>query len=159
MIYKYVILILVAPFMSPLSERIENHLNGSSAPVKFNIPRIIREIVRGIRISLRNIIRELLLTVVLLLIGLIPIIGLISAPAIFALQAYFAGFGNMDYTLERHMGVRGSVRFVRTYKGLAVGNGLVFLLILMIPVVGLFIAPCLSTIAATVETVKRLNHE
>jgi CysZ protein len=158
-LYKYFILILVAPFMSPLSERIESHLLGERDSTRFSIGRVLREIVRGIRVSLRNILREIFFTLVLFIIGFIPIIGVVSAPAIFILQSYYAGFGNMDYTLERHMGVRSSVRFVRSYKGLAMGNGAVFLALLMVPVAGLFMAPGLATVASALETVDRLEYE
>jgi CysZ protein len=160
MAYKYVILVLVAPFMSPLSEKVESYLRGGEkASVPFSVSRMTRELIRGLRVSLRNIIRELLLTLILLIVGAIPVLGLLSAPAIFAVQSYYAGFGNMDYTMERHLNVRRSVEFVRDYKGLAVGNGLVFLLLLLIPFLGLFLAPSLATVAGTVETVKRLDYE
>lgn len=160
LIYKYVILILVAPFMSPLSEKVEAYLEGKGElNVPFSIPRAMRELVRGIRVGLRNILREILFTIALLIAAGIPLVGLLSGVAIFVVQAYYAGFGNMDYTLERHMGVRDSVAFVRDYRGLAVANGTVFLLLLMVPFVGLFLAPSLCTVAATVETVERLKFE
>jgi CysZ protein len=118
----------------------------------------MRELVRGIRVSLRNILRELLLTLIVLVIsGLLPFLAIFGGPVIFAIQAYYAGFGNMDFTLERHLGVRGSVRFVRNHKGLAIGNGAVFVLLLMIPVVGLFLAPGLSTVASTIRTIEHLE--
>ncbi len=157
--YKYIILILVAPFMSPLSENIEAHLLGRKSNVRFSLVRAGRELWRGMRVSLRNLLRELIYTVILLFFGLIPILGLLSAPAIFAVQAYFVGFGNMDYTLERHMGVKESADFVGDYKGLAIANGSIFLLLLMIPVLGLFLAPSFATVAGAVETVQRLKHE
>lgn len=157
--YKYVVLILVAPFMSPLSERVERFLTGRTEPGSlFDAGRVVRELIRGIRVSLRNIIRELFFSLLVIIVtAILPLLALVSAPAIFAIQAYYAGFGNMDFTLERHYGVRGSVRFVRGCKGLAVGNGTVFLLLLMIPVVGLLLAPGLSTVAATIESVERMD--
>lgn len=158
--YKYVILILVAPFMSPLSEKVEGYLRGAEkVPVPFDPARVLRELWRGVRIGGRNILREILLTILLLLAAGIPVVGFFSGAAMFFVQAYFAGFGNMDYTLERHFGVRSSVAFVRDYRGLAVANGTVFMLLLMVPVVGLFLAPSLCTVAATIETVDRLDHE
>ena len=158
MIYKYVVLILVSPFMSLLSETVENYLLGNKESIAFSLPRAIKETLRGIRVALRNLIREILLTLVLFIVGFIPVIGFISGPAIFVLQSYYAGFGNMDFTLERHFGVRESVSFVRSHRGLAVGNGAVFLLILMIPIIGLFMAPGLATVAGAVESVHRLDN-
>ncbi len=157
--YKYVVLILVAPFMSPLSETVEETITGDTSGVQFSVSRFIREIWRGLRVSLRNLLREIFYTVVLLLLGLIPVVGIITGPAILLVQAYFAGFGNMDYTLERHFGVRDSADFVKDYRGLAIANGGVFMLLLMVPIVGLFVAPCLATVAGTLETVERLEAE
>jgi CysZ protein len=158
--YKYVVLILVAPFMSPLSERVERLITGRQGKNSGCSPvRAARELWRGIRISLRNIIRELLLTVLILIVSaILPFLAIFGGPLIFAVQAYFAGFGNIDFTLERHLGVRGSVRFIRNHKGLAVGNGVIFVLLLMIPVVGLFLAPGLSTVAGTIRTVEHLGQ-
>ena len=114
---------------------------------------------RGLRISLRNIFREIFYTVILLILGFIPLIGLVNSVLILAVQAYFAGFGNMDYTLERYFGVRESNDFVKRHKGLAVGNGTIFLLLLAVPVIGLFMAPALATVAGTIETIEKLHPE
>jgi len=62
----------------------------------------------------------------------------------------------MDYTLERHFSIGESVRFVRANRWLAVGNGAVFMLILMTGI-GFLLAPPLATVAATIETAKRLE--
>ncbi len=116
---------------------------------------IISDFVRGLRLAIRNIIRELFFTLIILLLGLIPILSPFVAIAIFVVQAYYAGFGNMDYTLERYYRVKGSVDFVRDHKGLAIGNGTVFLLLLLTGIGFLFALP-LGTVAATTETLKRL---
>ena len=71
-------------------------------------------------------------------------------------QSFYAGFGNIDYTLERHLNVRNSIRLVRVNKGLALGNGLVFMGLLAIGI-GFLIAPPLAAVAATIETTKRLG--
>jgi CysZ protein len=74
-------------------------------------------------------------------------------------QAFYAGFGNMDYTLERHFSYKESIEFVKKRKGIAIGNGIVFMLILLIPVVGILIVLPLSIVAATIETLKALHPE
>jgi CysZ protein len=72
-------------------------------------------------------------------------------------QSYYAGFGNMDYTLERHFKYSESIDFVKQNKGVAIGNGIVFMLFLLIPVVGIILVLPLSVTAATTETVKLLE--
>ena len=154
-IFKQLVIALSSPFMSLMSEQIEKKMVGAP-PQSFKVSKMLRDLVRGIRIALRNISRELFFTLILFLLGLIPVFSPFTTVAIFMVQAYYAGFGSMDFTLERHTNVRQSVRFVRRHKGLALGNGAVFLLILMTVVGFLFVLP-LSTAAAASETLKRLE--
>ena len=93
-----------------------------------------------------------------LLLGLIPLVGFLSPVFLFTTQAFYAGFGNLDYTLERHFSVVESSRFVRKYRFLAIGNGAVFMLLLMTGI-GFLIAPPLATVAATFESVERLKNQ
>ena len=157
-VYKHAVLILSAPFMSPLSEKVENHLLGKEHTIRFSIPQMISDIIRGLRIAMRNIIRELFYMLLLVILGLLPIFSPFAAIGIFLVQAFYAGFGNIDYTLERHLNVRDSIHFVRANRMLALGNGVVFMGLLAIGI-GFLIAPPLGTIAATVETVKRLDSK
>lgn len=158
-LFKQLVLAISAPVMSPLSEKVERYLAGDAYPeVKFSLSGALSDLVRGLIIALRNIFRELFLTLLLLVLGLIPVLGFFSPFLIFFVQAYYAGFGNMDYMLERHMRVKGSVEFVRNHRMLAIGNGTVFLLLLLSGVGFIFALP-LATVAATVETYKRMNKQ
>jgi len=85
------------------------------------------------------------------------VVGLVSAVLIFAVQAYYAGFGNFDFYMERHFSVRDSVKFVRLNRGLAFANGAIFLGILAVPVVGVIFAPILCAIAATLAIDPKIN--
>lgn len=154
--YKHAVMILSSPFMSPLSEKVENHLLGIDQTMKFSLPQMLSDIIRGLKIATRNIIREIFYLILLLLLSLIPVFSPFTAVLMFLVQSFYAGFGNIDYTLERHFNVRGSVSFVRANKGLALGNGVVFMGLLAIGI-GFLIAPPLGTVAATIETTKRLN--
>ena len=153
---KYIVMVVVAPFMGPLSEKVETIVTGRELPSTANF---FGDLIRGLRITFRNLFRELFLTLVLLLMNFVPVIGQILGAALtFTVQSYFAGFGNMDYTLERkHFSVQDSVMFVRRHRWAAIGNGAVFLLIFLIPVAGWFLAPAFATIAGTVMVLKRLN--
>lgn len=156
-LYKNMIMVFSSPFMSILSEKVEKAMTGETN-FRVSKGRFIADLIRGLRIALRNIFRELSITVFLLLIGLIPGVSFISAPLIFLVQGYYAGFGNMDFTLERHMGYKESIHFVKRNRGIAIGNGVVFLGLLFLGI-GFLIAPSLGTIASTMGTVKRLNEE
>ena len=157
-LYKHIIMALSAPFMSPVSEKIEAHLTGIE---KHNHRKTSfrEQLWRGIRINVRNLGKELLFTLPLLLLKFIPVVNIFSTVLLFLLQAYYAGFGNMDYTLERHFKYRDSINFVGKHKGIAIGNGIVFMLFLLIPVIGVILVLPLSVTASSVNTVKLLEQE
>lgn len=157
-IFRQLVIALASPFMSPMSEKIEMRMSGVKHEIPFSFSKFFSDLIRGLTIALRNIIRELFFTLLLFLIGLIPIFTPFTSILIFVVQAYYAGFGNMDFTLERHHRVRGSVRFVRRHWGVAIGNGAVFLLLLLTGIGFLFAIP-LGAAAATTETLKHLEKE
>ncbi|APY11072.1 coproporphyrinogen III oxidase [Seonamhaeicola sp. S2-3] len=157
-LFKHIIMALSAPFMSPVSEKIEAHLT-STKPHSHRNTSFIQQLWRGIKINVRNLFMELLLTIPILLLKFIPVVNIFSTILLFMVQAYYAGFGNMDYTLERHFQYKKSLQFVRQRRGLAIGNGVVFLLLLLIPVVGVILVLPLSVTAASVKTVETLNAE
>ncbi|MFD2724850.1 EI24 domain-containing protein [Hyunsoonleella rubra] len=157
-LYKHIILALSAPFMSPVSEKIEAHFTGQPAH-SHRDTTFTQQLWRGIRINGRNLFMELLLTIPILLLKLIPLVNIFSTILLFMVQAYYAGFGNMDYTLERHFKYKESVQFVRKHRGLAIGNGIVFLLCLLIPVIGVLLVLPLSVTAASTRTVEALQSK
>ncbi|WP_452225550.1 EI24 domain-containing protein [Lacinutrix chionoecetis] len=157
-LYKHIIMALSAPFMSPVSEKIESHLTGKHKH-EHRITSFKEQLWRGIRINVRNLIKELLISIPLLLLKFIPGVNIISTILLFLTQAYYAGFGNIDYTLERHFKYRESVQFVKKHRGLAIGNGIVFMLFLLIPIIGIIIVLPLSVTAATTKTVELLRSE
>ncbi|PTM09386.1 MAG: coproporphyrinogen III oxidase [Bacteroidetes bacterium] len=160
-LYKHIIMALSAPFMSPVSEKIEAHLLGEDSKLKHQHRNTSfqEQLWRGIRINIRNLFMELWLTAIILIISLIPVIGWFTSLFLFFIQAYYAGFGNMDYTLERHYKYSESLTFVRKNRGIAVGNGIVFMLFLLIPVIGVILVLPLSVTAASIKTVEVLNSE
>ncbi|MDO6595959.1 EI24 domain-containing protein [Oceanihabitans sp. 2_MG-2023] len=157
-LYKHIIMALSAPFMSPVSEKIETHLTGieshSHRDTSFQ-----EQLWRGIRINIRNLGKELLFTIPLLILKFIPIVNIFSTVLLFLMQAYYAGFGNMDYTLERHFKYRESIQFIRKNRGVATGNGILFMLFLLIPIIGVILVLPLSVTAASISTVNLLKEE
>ena len=157
-LYKHIILALSAPFMSTVSEKIELYINGGLKE-NFRQTTFQEQLIRGIRISIRNLSKELLISIPILLLKFIPIVNIFSTAILFLVQSYYAGFGNMDYTLERHLKYNESIKFVGKNKGYSIGNGIVFMLCLLIPIVGVITVLPLSVTAASVQTVNLLNKE
>ncbi len=150
-IIRQLLMIITSPFMSLLSERVENQITGRKNGAGFSLPRMMSDMLRGLRIALRNMWKELLFSLLLLLLGLFPLFSPFAVAGIFLVQAYYAGFGNLDFALERRYRYRDSVAFVQRHRGLAIGNGAVFLLLLF-TFIGFLVANPLSTIAATINT-------
>ena len=146
-LFKHIIMALSAPFMSPVSEKIEAHLTGN-APHSHRDTTFLEQLMRCIKINGRNLLMELLLTIPLLILKFIPVVNIFSAILLFLLQAYYAGFGILDYTMERHLNYKNSIYFAHDNRGLVLGIGTVFMLILLIPVAGFFFAPTFATIAS-----------
>lgn len=155
--YKYIIMIVLSPIQSIISSRVESGLNGYETNENISTSSFFKDLLRGIRITFRNLSREIFLTLFLLLLSLIPAVAIVTGPLILLVQAYYAGFGNMDYYMERHLNVKDSAAFVSRYKWLAIANGGVFLAFLIIPVIGLILAPTFATIASSLEVHKRIE--
>ena len=154
-LFRYILLILLSPFLSFLSEKVDKYENGGDFP--FSFKQLGNDIVRSIRINLRNLFLELLLTLVFGLMTFIPLIGLLSPFAILAVQSYFFGFAMMDYNAERYKWDRKSTaKWMKKNYASVAGIGLAFHLCFLIPVLGWIVAPVLATIAGTL-TFLRLN--
>lgn len=150
-------LICTAPIMSALSAKVEYDLTGEDYSTGGSLD-IVKELLRSLRINLRNLTRELFLTVILLLLGLIPVLSIFSAVLIVLVQSYYAGFGNYDFWAERHFTFSNTLKFMKTVRGHLCGNGIVFVFLLAIPILGAFIAPPLATVAATIEGTRQLEY-
>ncbi len=158
LLYKHLVMALSAPFMSPVSEKIEKSLYPQlSLDRNYRDTSNLQQLVRGLRINLRNLLFEVMITIPLLLLSFVPLVGIVTTPLLFLVQAYYAGFGNLDYTLERHFNYPDSVQFVKSNRGYALGNGIVFVALALIPVVGIILVLPVSVTAASKTTLEILN--
>jgi len=152
----YIIIMLLSPVFAILSEKTETILTGNKYP--FNGDQLMRDIVRGVLIASRNMLIEIVYMVLLFMVSYIPIIGQFAALALFIISCYFYGFTFIDYTNERRrLKIKKSVYFIRKNKGVAIGNGFVFALFLLIPFCGTTLAgfvAIVSVVAATISTHK-----
>ncbi|PID69972.1 MAG: coproporphyrinogen III oxidase [Flavobacteriales bacterium] len=157
-LYKHIVMALSAPFMSPISEKIELYLNQDKKFHSHKTTSFSEQLWRGIRINIRNLFRELFISAPLLILGFIPVLNIITTILLFVVQAYYAGFGNMDYTLERHFNYKESIELVRKNRGIAIGNGLLFIVFLFVPVIGVILVLPFSVTAASINTAKLIHN-
>ena len=142
----YVILVVLSPVYSWLSERAETHLTGRTYP--FSFKQLLRDMVRGILIALRNMVVQTLISIVLFLFSFVPVVGMAAPVLMLLVSAYFYGFSFLDYAIERkRIGVRDSVRYVNRRAGAATGVGLVFAVALMLPLLNILVCSFLSMAA------------
>ncbi|TVR89602.1 MAG: hypothetical protein EA411_02025 [Saprospirales bacterium] len=156
--FKYAVLILSAPFMTVMSERIEAGLYGNNERGKLSLAGILSDLKRSFLLNSRNFLIEMLWVAALFAVGLFFPPALFLALLLWGVQAYFAGFGNMDYTLERYFNIRESIDFARRYRIMVVGNGAIFILLLSIPLIGALVAIPFATAASTVGVLRVLKE-
>ncbi len=133
---KYIVLIIMAPVFSILSERIDSIITGKT--YDFSSMQMLKDMIRGILIAIRNLIIELFWMAGISVLSIFSGgLGLLASPILFIISAYFYGFSMIDYTCERRkLSIKDSVKFVRHYKFFAIGNGGMYLLCSLIPVLG-----------------------
>lgn len=147
----YLVMIALSPVFSLAAERTLSIMGHYQTNYGFG--HWIRDILRGIMLSFRNLLMELFLSLMYFIGGFVPIIGLLSPLALLITSSYYFGFSFLDYALEqkRYTIVR-SVIFVGGHKGLAIGAGIVFTLTMMIPFVGIFLAGFVGIVSVVAAT-------
>lgn len=149
-LFKYLFLIIGSPLFAYLSERTEAIIAGKD--FKFSWQQLWKDMLRGIRLALRNTLWQTVYILSLLLLSLIPVLGWITPLVILLVECYYYGFSMLDYSCERHkLSASRSIAYIGKHKGLAVGNGIVFYLMHLLPVVGWVLAPAYAVVAATIS--------
>jgi CysZ protein len=148
--FRYVVQVILSPYLSKLSEVVEARVLGQEPP-QLGWKEYVQDMLRALRLAIRNVIRELFFCLVL---SFVPGLGTIAC---FFVSSYYMGFGFMDYTLERHrINTRDSAKFCRKHSGLTTGLGIVANLGMLVPFVGWLLIPTYATVASTLETMKLL---
>lgn len=152
---KYIILILLSPLLAYASERTEELLTGRAFP--FSWGRFWRDALRGAGVAARNGVLEILISIVLWLLTLfVPVSAPFTVLLLFLVSAYFYGFSMFDYLFERRrMRIGESARAVNDRLGAVLANGMLFGLVMKVPVLGLLFAPVMAAVGAVITEVKR----
>ena len=148
--FKYLFLIIGSPLFAYLSEKTEAIILKEKYP--FSLKKFLSDVIRGIRIALRNTLWQTVYTVSILFLALIPVLGWITPLLALFIECFYFGFSMLDYTSERKgLSSAQSIDFINRHKGLAIGNGMVFYLMHALPIIGWIFAPGYAVIAATLS--------
>jgi CysZ protein len=149
-LFKYIFLIIGSPLFAYLSEKTESIMEGKNFP--FSFAQLAKDIFRGIKLAIRNSLWQTVYTIAILLLGFVPLIGWAAPVLSLFVECYYYGFAMLDYSCERHkLTPMQSIQFIGSHKGLAIGNGFVFYVTHLIPIVGWVLAPSYAIIAATIS--------
>jgi CysZ protein len=149
-LFKYLFLVIGSPVFAYLSEKTESIIEGKETP--FNFSQLLKDMVRGIRLALRNCLWQTVYTISILILSFIPIVGWITPVISGLVECYYYGFSMLDYSCERHkLSPAESIAYIGKRRGLAMGNGLVFYLMHFIPFLGWVLAPSYAVVAATIS--------
>lgn len=148
--FKYLFLIVGSPVFAYLSEKTESIIQGKDFP--FSFKQLLEDVVRGIKLSFRNLLYQTAFMLVIAILAFIPVLGWLTPLIALFVECYYFGFSMLDYSFERrHWSMKQSISYIGQHKGMAIGNGLVFYLLMFIPVLGWVLAPCYAVIAATIH--------
>jgi CysZ protein len=133
---KYLVVILLSPLLSHLSQKVEFILTGNE--YKFDLGLLIQDVKRGFRIAIRNIMWEYFFFITVYLIAKLGWSDAEESPLfylIFVIGFFYYGFSFMDYVNERlRLNVDQSVQFARKNRGLAIAIGSIYSIMIWVPV-------------------------
>jgi len=149
-LFKFLFLIIGSPVFAYLSEKTESIIENKEFP--FSFKQLLSDINRAIKIALRNMLWQSVYVITVLILSFIPLIGWVAPVILLFVECYYLGFSMLDYSSERNkMTAQQSIDFIGNHKGLAIGNGIVFYLLHLLPVIGWLLAPSYSVVAATLS--------
>jgi CysZ protein len=152
-LFKFLFLIVGSPIFAYLSEKTEAIIDGKDFP--FSFKQLLKDILRGIKLALRNALWQTVYSIAILILSFIPVVGWITPLLGIMIECYYYGFSMLDYSCERHkLSPSESIRFIGRHKGLAIGNGMVFFFLHAIVFIGWILAPAYAVIAATLSMYK-----
>jgi len=149
-LFKYIFLIIGSPVFAYLSEKTESIIEEKEFPFSFS--QLMLDIARAVKIALRNMLWQTVYVVSILILSFIPLVGWIAPLVSLFTECYYLVFSMLDYSCERKkMSTQQSIEFISRHKGLAIGNGMVFYIMHLVPLIGWLFALSYAVIAATLS--------
>lgn len=133
---KYLVVIILSPLLSHLSQKVEFILTGNT--YSFQMQQLLHDIRRGFRIAIRNIMWEYAFFILVYIFARIGWSKAEESPLfiiIFFVSFYYYGFSFLDYVNERlKLNVEQSIQFTRKNRGLALAIGALYSIMIWVPV-------------------------
>lgn len=147
-LYKYLAIIVLSPLLGYAAEKVQ-FIIDNQIERKFTWNIFFKNIKRSMYISGRSFIIELLLTSACFILVFIPLLNVFMPIILILVESYFIGFAMLDYRHEYHQNsAQYSIEWSSKNKGITIGIGLGWFLLLLIPILGWVLAPILSVTAA-----------
>ena len=139
--YRTIASILVIPFLGPLLSAVERIETGRAIEVSFATD--LRNTIRGLGVGIRLGVFGLLLLLISIFLG--PFQVVVNAVA----QSYVLGRSAFDLVFEKETEDAHERRaMLRAYRAPILGLGLAFFLLMLVPVLGVVLAPAAGTAGA-----------
>lgn len=133
------LLIIMSPVFSVVAERSMNQLTGRTVESGWNA--MVYGILRGVMISLRNLLMQSVIILALFVLSFVPVVGIVCPFLMFFVHAFYFGFSMADYSMEYYgKNVGESVSYARSNMGSMIGIGMLYELSLLIPFLGIYVA-------------------
>lgn len=156
-IFTSLFLIIGTPYFSFISEKVRKIITKTSK--SFTLKGWLEDMKRGLALSITNSIKQLGFSILIPMISLIPIIGIIAPLLTFIVLAYYNGILMTDYSLESEgYNQKESKKFYTQNKPIMFSIGLGFMFLLLIPVVGWFLAPTYALTASSLYFFNQKNN-
>lgn len=133
----------MSPALALFAEKI--HTIQTGREISFVAKTFVNNIFRGVGLALKNLVKELVITFLIMLLSFTGLLTPVVPILLFLVQSYYYGFSMMDYKNELlGLNIKQSSNSIWNNKGIAIGNGVVFNLLLLIPFFGAMIAPMIA---------------
>jgi CysZ protein len=152
----FFVLTVFSPINTFLSEAVDTDLTGDR--VGFDIIRFVNDFIRMVFVVIIAVSLEIVTMGIWSFFAWMFELQFLNPIIFFITASFFYGFSFFDYSLERNeISVMGSIRFAKKYAMPTLLTGVFFSTIMLIPILGLALAPVIMTIVSTYVFLKTMG--
>ena len=153
---KYIMIILLEVVIFHISRKTLETIGVNGGESSFNA--FIQAQVRMLKIAVRSwILESIMVVIVKMIFNFFGFLDFLQPAFIFGIQCFFVGLAVVDNYFEQfEIRMEDSIRLARKFAGVCLGVGLVFQLLMVIPILGPILGPALAAVTATLLLYKLL---